>query len=132
MNNTGIITKISQQSFEKTYEKLRSIISNNPNLKILLELDHQANASSVDLNLEPTKIILFGNPNLGTPLMQSGDLTGLDLPQKILVTERNGAVSISYNDPMYLKNRHNITGQDEILGKVSGALDKITTAASAE
>ena len=130
MSNTGIITKISDQNFQDTYTKLKGIIHNNPNLKILLELDHQANAASVDLTLPPTKIIFFGNPNLGTPLMQSGTLTGLDLPQKILVTERNGAVSISYNDPNYLKDRHQITGQDEVLLKVITALDKITTAAS--
>ena len=130
MSNTGIITKTSQQSFDATYEKVRNIIENNPNLKILLELNHQANAASVDLKLAPTRIIMFGNPRLGTPLMQAGDFTGLDLPQKILVTEKDGVVSLSYNDPMYLKERHNIVEKDEVLQKVSGALDKITTAAS--
>ena len=130
MSNTGIITKTSKQSFDATYEKLRNIIENNPNLKILLELNHQANAASVDLKLAPTRIIMFGNPRLGTPLMQAGDFTGLDLPQKILVTEKDGVVSLSYNDPMYLKERHNIVEKDEVLQKVSGALDKITTAAS--
>lgn len=130
MSNTGIITKTSHQSFDATYEKLRSIIENNPNLKILMELNHQANAASVDLTLPPTRIIMFGNPRLGTPLMQGGTFTGLDLPQKILVTEKEGVVSLSYNDPMYLKERHNIEGKDEVLQKVSGALDKITTAAS--
>lgn len=132
MSNKGIITKTSQQNFENTYEKLKNIITNNPNLKILLELNHQANAASVDLDLPPTRIIMFGNPKLGTPLMASGDLTGLDLPQKILVSERDGVVSISYNDPMYLKERHNINGQDEVLQKVAGALDKISSAASQE
>lgn len=130
MANQGIITKVSEQSFADTYEKLKGIINDNPALKILLELDHQANAASVDLALEPTRIILFGNPKLGTPLMASGNLTGLDLPQKILVTERQGVVSLSYNDPAYLQDRHSIEGQEEILQKVSGALDKITTAAS--
>ena len=130
MSNTGIITKISKQSFQDTYEKLKSIITNNPNLKVLFELDHQANAASAGLTLAPTKIIFFGNPKLGTPLMASGDFTGLDLPQKILVSEKEGVVSISYNDPMYLKARHQITGQDAVLQKVVGALDKITTAAS--
>jgi len=130
MKETGIITKISAQSFSDTYEKLKNIIANNPNLKILLELDHQSNAASAGLTLSPTRIILFGNPKLGTPLMQSGEYTGLDLPQKILVSEREGVVSISYNDPLYLKNRHQIKGQEEILEKVAGALNKITTAAS--
>jgi len=129
MSNTGIITKLSQQNFQSTYEKLRNIISQNPNLKILLELDHQANAKSADLELAPTRIILFGNPNLGTPLMAAGDFTGLDLPQKILVSEREGVVSVSYNDPFYLKERHQIKGQDAILEKVAGALNKITDAA---
>ena len=130
MSDTGIITKTSQQSFEATYEKLKNIISNNPNLKILLELNHQSNAASVGLDLPPTRIIMFGNPKLGTPLMASGDLTGLDLPQKILVSERDGVVSISYNDPMYLMKRHNIAGQEAVLQKVAGALDKISSAAS--
>lgn len=130
MHNTGIITKKSELNFDDTYNKLRSIIDNNPNLTILFELDHQANAAKVDLELAPTKIIFFGNPKLGTPLMIAGDKTGLDLPQKILVTERNGEVSISYNDPSYLKDRHNISDKDEVLAKVTGALDKITTMAS--
>ncbi len=130
MSDNGIITKVSQQNFENTYAKLRSIIDNNPNLKILMELDHQANAAKVDLELPPTRIIMFGNPRLGTPLMLGGDYTGLDLPQKILVSERNGQVTLSYNDPSYLKSRHNISGKDEVLQKVTGALDKITSAAS--
>ena len=130
MSDNGIITKVSQQNFENTYAKLRSIIDNNPNLKILMELDHQANAAKVDLELPPTRIIMFGNPRLGTPLMLGGDYTGLDLPQKILVSERNGQVTLSYNDPSYLKGRHNISGKDEVLQKVTGALDKITSAAS--
>ena len=130
MSDNGIITKLSQQNFENTYAKLRSIIDNNPNLKILMELDHQANAAKVDLELPPTRIIMFGNPRLGTPLMLGGDYTGLDLPQKILVSERDGQVTLSYNDPTYLKGRHNISGKDEVLQKVTGALDKITSAAS--
>ena len=129
MSDNGIITKVSQQNFENTYAKLRSIIDNNPNLKILMELDHQANAAKVDLELPPTRIIMFGNPRLGTPLMLGGDYTGLDLPQKILVSERDGQVTLSYNDPTYLKGRHNISGKDEVLQKVTGALDKITSAA---
>lgn len=130
MAKNGIITKVSTQDFDSTYSKLRSIIENNPNLKIILELDHQANAASVDLKLNPTKIILFGNPKLGTPLMSVADYLGLDLPQKILVTQNaEGVVSVSYNDPRYLQVRHNIKGQDEVLQKVSGALAKITDGA---
>ena len=130
MSTTGIITKISKVSFEKTYEQLRAVIDNNPNLKIIGELDHQNNAASVDLKLNPTRIILFGNPRLGTPLMQNAQTIGLDLPQKILVyQEEDGTVKVAYNDPLYLKNRHGVTGQEAILEKISGALNKLTEVA---
>ncbi len=131
MDNTGIITKISQRSFDDTYQKLKGTITNNPNLNVMLELDHQANASKNGLDLNPTRLIIFGNPNLGTPLMQNAQTLGLDLPQKVLVHENgNGIVSISYNNPLYLKNRHGISGNEEILSKIAAALDKITTAAT--
>ena len=83
------------------------------------------------MTLNPTRIIMFGNPKLGTPLMLSSQSTGLDLPQKILVTEdENGVVQLRYNDPLYLQERHDISDRTEILTKISGALDKITNAAS--
>ena len=107
------------------------MINNNPNLKIIAQLDHQANAASVGLELRPTRIVMFGNPNLGTPLMQNAQTTGLDLPQKIMVWQDDqNTVNISYNDPQYLQKRHGIDGADEVLNKVTVALDKITNAAS--
>ncbi len=131
MDNTGIITKESQLSFEETYSKLKMIITNNPNLKLLFELDHSANAAKVDKTLRPTRILMFGNPNLGTPLMTAGNNTGLDLPQKMLVQQKeDGTVTVSYNDPQYLVSRHGIEGQDDIIQKVSGALDKISSGAT--
>ena len=129
--DNGIITKESQLSFEETYDKLKTIITNNPNLKLLFELDHSANAAKVDKTLRPTRILMFGNPNLGTPLMMAGAHTGLDLPQKMLVQQSDdGKVTVSYNDPNYLVSRHGIQGQDEIIQKVAGALDKISSAAT--
>ena len=128
--STGIITKVSKVSFEQTYQQLRAVIDNNPNLKIIGELDHQNNAASVDLKLNPTRIILFGNPKLGTPLMQNAQTIGLDLPQKILVyQEEDGTVKVAYNDPLYLKTRHGVTVQEAILEKISGALNKLTEVA---
>lgn len=126
MENTLII-KESPYNLETTYNKLKTIIDTNPNLKIILELDHSKNAASVDLKLNPTKIIMFGNPKLGTPLMQASPTVSIDLPQKITVyTTVNSLVKIAYNNPMYLKERHQITGQDEILNKISDALNAIT------
>ncbi|EPR66384.1 DUF302 domain-containing protein [Cyclobacterium qasimii] len=128
--NEGVETVTSSQDFEATYQSLQTIISGNENLTILAELDHQANAQSKGLELRPTKIIIFGNPNLGTPLMQASQTIGLDLPQKILVWEdADGAVHLSYNDPEFLRQRHQITGSDTEIEQITNALQNITNAA---
>ncbi|WP_233357660.1 DUF302 domain-containing protein [Haloflavibacter putidus] len=61
----------------------------------MTEIDHSQNATSVDLELPPTQVIFFGNPNLGTPLMQKNQLAGLDLPQKVLFYEDKNQVLCS-------------------------------------
>ncbi|WP_106791420.1 DUF302 domain-containing protein [Aquimarina sp. Aq78] len=127
----GVITKISSKSFEDTYNTLVEIITNNPNLKIIAQLDHQANAASVDLELNPTRVIMFGNPKLGTPLMQNSQITGLDLPQKILIWQDDeGVVNVSYNDPEFLKLRHEIIGKDDVFAIISKALDNLSKGAT--
>lgn len=123
----GLIKKESKNDFETTYNKVKSILEANPNLKILLELDHSANAASVDLDLSETKIILFGNPKLGTPLMQNSQTVSIDLPQKIIVyKDKNNKVNVAFNDPAYLVQRHNMVGNDAILQKITKALHTIT------
>lgn len=127
----GIVTVTSSQDFEATYENLKDIISENENLSILAELDHQANAQSIGMDLRPTRILIFGNPNLGTPLMQGAQTVGLDLPQKMLVWEdAEGAVHLSYNDPEFLKLRHGINGTDEEIQQITTALQNISNAAA--
>ncbi|WP_024770632.1 DUF302 domain-containing protein [Aquimarina macrocephali] len=127
----GIITKVSSKSFEDTYHTLIEIITNNPNLKIIAQLDHQANAASVDLELNPTRVIMFGNPKLGTPLMQNSQITGLDLPQRILIWQDDkDVVHVSYNDPEFLKLRHEIIGKDDVLTIISKALDNLSKGAT--
>jgi len=130
MENNGLVIKKSQLTFEATYEKLRNIIDTNPNLKIILELDHSKNAASKDLELRPTRILIFGNPMLGTPLMQNQPTLAIDLPQKVLVYQENNEVFVVYNNPSYLKERHAVEGKDEVLTKITGALHKITDAAT--
>jgi len=129
----GIITKTVNGSCDEAYSRLRESIANNPALKIIAELDHQANAGSVGLELDPTRILIFGNPNLGTPLMQNAQTTGLDLPQKMLVwTDDDGITHVSYNDPAYLVNRHGITENDEVVKTIKAALDKLSNLALGE
>lgn len=126
----GIITKESEQSFEDTYEALYTALESNPNISIMAELDHAANAATVEMDLNPTRIIIFGNPNLGTPLMQEEQSIGLDLPQKMLVWENDsGEVFISYNDPYFLADRHGIENSGDILEKIDGALEILSNTA---
>lgn len=127
----GVITKQSSQSFEDTYSSLKNALSTNTNISIIAELDHQQNAVSVDLELNPTKLIIFGNPNLGTPLMLKEQSIGLDLPQKMLVWENEeGEVYVSYNDPYFIAERHGIEGSEEVLETISNALSNLSNAAT--
>ncbi len=119
--------KVSPLEFEETFTTIKGRIENNPNLKLLFELDHSANAEKKGLSLRPTKLLVFGNPNLGTPLMNVSPTLAIDLPQKIIIYKEEGKVYIAYNNPSYLKERHAIEGKEELLNKVSGALNKITT-----
>ncbi|WP_232285896.1 DUF302 domain-containing protein [Aquimarina agarilytica] len=132
-NSEGVVTKISKQSFNDTYAKLQGAISGNPNLRIIAEVNHQSNAENVGLELNPTRLIIFGNPNLGTPLMQNAQTTALDLPQKMLVWENaDGVVHVSYNDPAYLVKRHGITDNEKIITTITGALNNLSNAAITE
>jgi len=127
----GIITVNSTQNFENTYTTLQNAISRNENLSIVAQLDHRANAANVGMELRPTKIIVFGNPNLGSPLIQNVPTIGLDLPQKMLVWEdEDGTVKISYNDPFYLQERHNLEGNTTELDQISTALRNLANTAS--
>ena len=120
---TGLVTVESNYGVDETYNRLRGAIEQNQMLSIVAEVDHSANAESVGKELRPTRLIIFGNPNLGTPLMQAEQTTGIDLPQKFLVYEdAAGRTLVAYNDPYHLAERHGIEGQDEELQKISTAL----------
>ena len=127
----GIITIESNRNFEQTYSNLENAISSDEKLQIFVQLDHQANAESVGMELRPTKLIIFGSPNLETPLMQNSQTAGLDLPLKMLIWEdQDGSVKISYNDPLYLQRRHGINGNETQLQQIATILEILSTAAA--
>lgn len=127
----GVISVSSQNDFVTTVGKLKQAIDSAGPLTLVGELDHQANAASVDLELRPTTLLVFGNPRLGTPLMQNQRSVAIDLPQKMLVFEdAEGKVFIAYNDPVYLAQRHGIVGQDDTLTKIAGALNGLASGAA--
>jgi uncharacterized protein (DUF302 family) len=121
----------SENSFDETYAALKKAIESKKMLTIIAELDHSANAKKVEIELRQTKVIMFGNPALGTPLMKENQEIGIDLPQKMLVYEdENGDVYIVYNDPKVLAENHGIKDQGEITLKISEALKSLSEAAA--
>lgn len=120
----GMVTLQSDYSVEETTDRLEKILTDN-GLTVFNRVNHQEGAASVNLELPSTTVLIFGNPKLGTPLMQCAPTTAIDLPQKILVWEdEEGNVNLGYNSPDYLKKRHNIQGCDQELNKISKALNK--------
>ena len=128
----GLVTMQSNHSVQDTAEKLVSVIESK-GMKVFARVDHQKNAQSVDLSLRPTQVIMFGNPKAGTPLMNCEQTVAIDLPQKILISEdADKKVWLSYNNPEYLKTRHNIKGCDTVIDNISKALNAVSTAAVAK
>ena len=110
---------------------MKKAVESKEPLTVIAELDHSANAEKAGMQLRPTKIIMFGNPKLGTPLMQENQAIGVDLPQKMLVYENEkGDVYLVYNDPKTLAENHGISSQDEIISKISEALKGLAEAAT--
>lgn len=128
----GLVTMQSNHSVQDTADKLASIIESK-GMKVFARVDHQKNAQGVDLTLRPTQVIMFGNPKAGTPLMNCEQSVAIDLPQKILISEdADKKVWLSYNNPEYLKERHDINGCDTQLANIAKALDGISKAAIAK
>jgi uncharacterized protein (DUF302 family) len=122
----------SQYSAKETADRFVSIIKSK-GLTLFARIDHQENATTVDLKLRATEVIIFGNPKIGTPLMQCSQEAAIDLPQKVLIRKgSDNKTWISYNNPEYLKNRHNIKGCDLIINKISKVLRSLSNAAASE
>ena len=129
--DAGIRTVPATGAVDEVYARLRAVIDGNPNLRIIAELDHQANAARVGLELSPIRLIVFGNPNLGTPLMREAQSVGIDLPQKMLVYQTaDGGTEIIWNDPFFLAGRHGIPTTLPQLSTIAGALINIANAAT--
>jgi uncharacterized protein (DUF302 family) len=128
ISEIGLVGTERDLNFGSTTAGIRNTIESNENLTLMTEVDHSANADSVGLTMEPTTLFIFGNPNVGTPLLQESDTAGIDFPQKMLVTERDGQVMVYHNDPEYLANRHTIRGEDLRLGKVADLLNNLANA----
>lgn len=128
--DNGLITKRSSFGVGETLDRLEALFADR-GIGVAARVDHAAAAEQVGLELAPTQVLIFGNPNLGTPLMQSNRTIGIDLPLKVLAWEdESGEVWIAYNDPDFLANRHAIADREEGFAQMGKALDGLTTAAT--
>src|SRR5271163_2770787 len=104
----GIVTIPSNHSVDETVDKLKGILQAK-GVTIFALIDHSGEAAKVGMKMPPTKLLIFGSPKGGTPLMLAAPSVALDLPLKILVAEdAQGKVWLSYNSPEYLKERHGL------------------------
>jgi uncharacterized protein (DUF302 family) len=106
--DNGIVNRPSHHSVDETVERLKGILQAK-GVTLFAVIDHSGEAEKAGLKMPPTKLLIFGNPKAGTPLMLASPSSAIDLPLKILVSEdAKGKVWISYNSPAYLAKRHGL------------------------
>jgi uncharacterized protein (DUF302 family) len=126
----GVIHVSSDFSVAESADRFEAVL-NSKNMTVFARIKHSQGAQKVGVDLRATELILFGNPKVGSPLMQCRQGVAIDLPQKALFWEDDkGKVWISYNDPGYLRERHNIIGCEGILKKLETALGGMAKAAA--
>ncbi|MDH3558891.1 MAG: DUF302 domain-containing protein [Deltaproteobacteria bacterium] len=120
--DNGIISIKSSHDVKTTVDRLENILREK-GMTVFIRIDHAEGAQKVGKKLRPTELIIFGNPKVGTPLMQCGQSVGIDLPQKALIwQDEAGQVWLSYNAPKYLASRHSIKECGEVIKKIEKAL----------
>jgi len=109
--NTGILTLESKYTVEESLDKLQAALQSK-GIKVFAVIDHSGEAEKAGLQMPPTKVLIFGSPKGGTPLMLASPSLALDLPLKVLIAQdAAGRVWLSYNSPEYLQHRHNVAAE---------------------
>jgi len=115
----GLVQIASRYSVDETMKRLQAAFVAK-GLQVFAVIDHSGEAEKVGLKMKPTKVIVFGSPKAGTPLMVAAPSLAIDLPLKALVAEdAGGKVSVTYNDPEYLKERHGVPA--DLIKNLAGA-----------
>jgi uncharacterized protein (DUF302 family) len=127
----GLTTLPSSHGPRDTMDRLEAAMKAK-GMTVFARIDHAAGATGVGLSLLPTEVLIFGNAKAGTPLMQSVQTIGLDLPLRALVWQDGvGRTWLSYNDPAWLAQRHGLSGETgATISAMSGALGAVTKAAT--
>jgi uncharacterized protein (DUF302 family) len=120
----GVITKVSSSSVQETVARLSALVEVK-GMKVFAVIDHSGEASNVGLDLRETKVVMFGSPQAGTPVMAAAPLAALDLPLKVLIWSDAGQTKVSYTAPSALAARYELT--DELAARLAG-IDAVTDA----
>ena len=126
----GLIVKASPHAPKETLDRLENVLKSK-GVTIFARIDHAAGADKVGQSMDATEILIFGNPKIGTPLMQDTRSIGIDLPLKALAWRDDKGSWIAYNDPTWLAKRHG-TKVDKVIAKMTGILNNLTDAATAK
>lgn len=128
--DNGLIRVKSPYSVKDTADRLEEILQVK-GMTVFARINHAAGAQKVGKTLRPTVLIIFGNPKMGTLLMQCNQSVAIDLPQKILIwQDQKGQVWLAYNAPEYLAKRHDIRQCGDVLKKIKKALGNFAKAAT--
>jgi uncharacterized protein (DUF302 family) len=130
ITDADLVTLPCANRATETVERLKSLLA-QINIQVLADIDHAAAAKQVGLSLRPTRVLIFGNPQAGTPLMQSQQTIGLDLPLRVLVWEDEvGKVWLTYRRPEFLAHRHQVLDRDEAVKSLGAGLAALARAAA--
>jgi len=125
----GLTTLPSNRGPKETMNRLEAEVKAK-GMTVFARIDHAAGAANVGLSLPPTELLIFGTAKAGTPLMQSVQTTGIDLPLKALVwQDASGHTWLSYNDPSWLAKRHGL-GVEPTVGAMAATLDAMARTAT--
>jgi len=128
----GILSVKSQFDVETTADRLEKMLVQK-GMTIFNRVRHSESADKVDIQLNETQLIIFGNPKAGSPLMKCQQTVAIDLPQKALIwKDENGKVWISYNDIRYLVKRHGVQNCTKVISKIETMLANITKSAASK
>lgn len=126
-DNSGLVTRRSEHSVDRSVAILTALLDAK-GISLFALIDHSGEAAKVGMAMPPTKLLIFGDPKAGTPLMLASPGSAIDLPLKVLVRQDlDGTVAITYNSAAYLGARHGLPG--ELLKNIAGVEALVNKAA---
>lgn len=129
---TPALAEIESKTTDKTVPEAMDALEaavTNAGATVFARVDHAGGAESVDMDLAPSQLLIFGNPQLGTPAMQDDPLAGLVLPLKVLVYDNDGTTTVAWEEPEEMFDDLNIDDDADYIDKMEGALNNLTDAA---